>query len=284
VAATGEQVDKETLGGAAVQLANGVAHLGARDDADALALVRRYLGYFSGPQLSSDGPRRVDELLELIPAAPRRPYDARPVIDAVCDRESVLELQPAYGAGMVTALARLGGVTVAVVANQPAVRSGAIDVPGAQKAARFLTMAAAHGLPVVFLADNPGVLPGTDAERDGALRAAADLFLAQHRHPGPKLHVTLRKAYGFGSSAMAQNPHSGQTVTLALPDATVGAMPARGGSDAAKVDDATRDQLASAEAGGPWRLAETMGYDEVIHPGELRNALLDALRLAHRRS
>jgi acetyl-CoA carboxylase carboxyltransferase component len=181
---------------------------------------------------------------------------------------------------MITALARLGGVPVAVVSNQPVVRAGSIDVAGADKAARFLRRAAASGWPAILLADNPGVLPGTEAERAGALRAAADLFLAQHAHPGPKLHVTLRKAYGFGSSAMAQNPFSGQTVTLALPDAAVGAMPARGASDAAKVDDATRSELAAAEQGGPWRMADTLSYDEVVHPGELRDALLDALRLA----
>jgi acetyl-CoA carboxylase carboxyltransferase component len=278
-AATGEVVDKETLGGSEVHLASGVAHLGAADDGDALALVRRWLAALHDAS-SQDGARRVDELLTLIPANQRRGYDIRPVAAAVFDRGSVLELSDRYGTGMITALARLDGRAVAVVANQPAVRAGAIDVPGADKATRFIEFASRHRLPLVLMADNPGVLPGVVAERAGALRAAADLFATMQRHDGPKLHVTLRKAYGFGSSVMGHNPFSGQTVTLALPGATVGAMPAQGGSDAAHVDDGTRTELAAHEADGPWRQADMLSYDDVVHPGELRNALVDALRLS----
>jgi acetyl-CoA carboxylase carboxyltransferase component len=290
VAATGEQVDKETLGGAHVQLTSGVAHVAAPDDRSALALARRYLSYlplnaWDYPPIhdSHDGPRRVDELIDLIPAGARQGYDIGPVIETVFDVDSVLELQSEYGTSIVTAMARLGGWPVGVVANQPAVRAGSIDAEGAEKAARFVDLMGAFHLPVIWLADNPGVLPGTAAERAGALRSAARMFVAMHRHPGPKMHVTLRKAYGFGSSVMAQNPFSGQTFSVAFPDASVGAMPAKGGSDAAKVDDATRDELTAAEFGGPWRMADSLSYDDVLHPGELRNALLDALRLSQGR-
>ena len=228
-------------------------------------------------------PAEARLLTELIPANQRAPYDMRLVLDALFDAESVLILQDRFGASLITAFARLHGAPVAVVANQPMVRGGALDADAAVKAQRFITLASARRLPLIMLADNPGVLPGAAAERAGALRAAADMFMAQHRHPGAKLHVTLRKAYGFGSSMMAQNPYGHQTVTLALPDATVGAMPARGGADAIAADDDTRRQLTELEQVGPWRQADTMSYDEVVLPDDLRQALVDSLRLASNR-
>ncbi len=280
-AATGERVDKESLGGSGVQLASGVAHLGVADDRAALAMVRRLLSYdvSSAAQL----PASAESLTALIPANQRVPYDMASVLDALFDADSVTILQDRFGASLITAFARLGGVAVAIVANQPLVRGGALDADAARKASRFIDLAAGRGMPLVMLADNPGVLPGAAAERAGALRAAADMFVAQHRHPGPTLHVTLRKAYGFGSSMMGQNPLGGQTVTLALPDATVGAMPASGGADAISADDATRDRLSALEVGGPWRQADTMSYDEVVLADDLRPALMDSLRLASRR-
>ncbi|MCU1460580.1 MAG: acetyl-CoA carboxylase carboxyltransferase subunit, partial [Acidimicrobiales bacterium] len=244
--ATGEVVDKESLGGAAVQAASGVAHDVVDDDVTALERARRWLSYF--PASAWDAPPAVDtgddvgrravpEVESLIPPGQRTPYDIRRVVDVIFDRDSVLELQPRYGPSIVTALARLGGASVAVVANQPAVRAGVVDVAAASKAARFLDLTAAFHLPAVFLADNPGVLPGPASERAGVLRAAARMYAAQSRHPGPKLHVTLRKAYGFGSSLMAMNAFDGQTVTLALPGAQLGAMPAAGAADASGAAD-----------------------------------------------
>ncbi len=114
-------------------------------------------------------------------------------------------------------LGRLGGETVAVVANQPTFLAGSIDRDAADKAARFLQLADAFHVPVIFLADNPGILSGSKAERAGTLRAAARMFMAQSRLRVPKLHVTLRKAYGFGSSIMAMNPFDGQTLYARLP-------------------------------------------------------------------
>ncbi|MGH8982885.1 MAG: acyl-CoA carboxylase subunit beta [Acidimicrobiia bacterium] len=287
-AATGEDVDKETLGGTAVHtVLSGVAHNTAPDDRAALALCRRYLSYFPSnawewPPHDPDGDtdaRALDAILDLVPPDPRRPYDVLPVIDALCDAGTVLEIQPVFGRAVVTALTRLGGETVAVVANQPAVKAGAIDADAADKAARFLEVADAFHLPAVFLADNPGVLAGTAAERSGILRHAARMFAAQARLRSPKLHVTLRKAYGFGSSLMAMNPFDRQTTTLAFPGARLGAMPAESGADAARLEADTRELLAHAELGGAYSAADTMSYDDVIDPRELRNALLDALRL-----
>lgn len=282
-AATGEQIDKESLGGSEVHLVSGVAHLGADDDRHALALVRELLPLLRADVARATSPLRTGSITKLIPANQRVPYDIAAVLETLFDGDSLLVLQDRFGTSLVTAFARLNGVAVAVVANQPMVRGGALDADAAAKAARFIDLAAAHGLPLVLLADNPGVIPGAAAERSGALRAAARMFVAQHRHPGPKLHVTLRKAYGFGSSMMGQNPFDGQTVTLALPDATVGAMPAQGGADAIAADDQTRARLADLEHGGPWRQADTLSYDEVVHPDDLRKALIDSLRLSAER-
>lgn len=287
-ASMGEDTTKEALGGTAIHTAvSGVAHNAVPDDQAALALVRRYLGYFPSnawehPPEHPDADtsdRRVDELATLIPADPRRGYDMRPVLTTLLDRDSVLEVQPAFGRSIVTALGALGGIGIAVVANQPHVKAGAIDAEAADKAAHFLEVAGAFHFPVLFVADNPGVLAGTAAERAGILRHAARMFAAQARVRSPKLHVTLRKAYGFGSSLMAMNPFDDQTVALALPGARLGAMPAAGGAEAAGVDGDTKAVLEHAELGGAYAAADTMSYDEVVAPGELRSALLGALRL-----
>jgi acetyl-CoA carboxylase carboxyltransferase component len=293
-AATGENVTKEALGGPQIHVdLSGVAHNVVTDDDDALALCRSYLSYFppnawtAPPPAAADAPdtgnRRLDDLLTLIPADDRKPYSMRAVVDRLVDTGSGLEIQPRYGRSIVTTLARLGGRSVAIVANDPGVRAGAIDTDAAEKAAHFLDVADCFHLPVVFLADNPGVLAGTKAEREGALRAAARMFAAQHRLTVPKLHVTLRKAFGFGSSVMAMNPYDDQTILYAFPGVTLGAMPAESGGASAKLDDATQAEVTATQTGGPWPQAHGMGYDDVIDPRDLRDALLRALVLLEAR-
>lgn len=288
-ASTGEQATKAELGGPAVHAAvSGIAQATAPDDAAAAALVRRYLSYLPSSAWArtprtggvDTGPRPVDRLLDLIPPNPRRPYDMTTVLEEVCDAGSVLALAPDHGRSIITALARLGGHAVAIVANQPAVGAGAIDVDAAEKAARFIDRAAAFHLPLVQLADNPGVLAGSASERAGILRASARMFAAGHRAQVPKLHVTMRKAFGFGSSVMGQNAFGGQTVSLALPGAILGGIPAAVGARTAGHDASTAAALVDGEAAGPWRLAGTATYDEVISPVELRDGLLAALDLA----
>ena len=172
-----------------------------------------------------------------IPPNPRRTYKMRAVLDMVLDRGTLFEVQPAFGAAVVTALGRIGGRSVAVVANDPSVLAGSIDPDAADKATHFLGVAGAFHLPVVFLADNPGVMGGSVAERSGALRHVARMFVAQHRIDAPKFHVTFRKAFGFGSTVMAMNPFDGQTLTLAFPAVTLGASPAASVAESSKLDD-----------------------------------------------
>jgi acetyl-CoA carboxylase carboxyltransferase component len=283
--ATGEDVDKETLGGAHVHAASGLAHLVEADDAAALGAVRDVLGHlptnaWSRPGSSAVVAEPATPLADVVPTDLRRPYDGRRAVEAVVDAGSMLELQAAWGGALITCLARLGGVPVAVLASQPQVFAGSIDTSAAEKAARFVEWTGAFHLPLVVLADTPGILPGSASERAGVLRSAARLYAAQHRTQVPKLHVTLRKAIGFGSSVLGQNPFDHQTVTLALPINTVGAMPARGAAESAGADAETSAALAATEVSGPWRLADTLSYDEVVAPHEVRPRLISALRLA----
>ena len=289
--ATGEDVTKEVLGGPPISIdSGGVVHNLVADEGEAIDLARRYLGHFPLSAWEApprrDGPdagrRRID-ILELIPPDPRQPYPIRPVLTELVDEGKLLDVQPDFGRSIVTALAHLGGRSVAIVANDPSVLAGTIDTDAADKTAHFLDVADAFGLPCIFLADNPGVLAGTAAERQGILRHAARLFAVQHRLSVPKLHVTLRKVFGFGSSVMAMNPFDGQTITLAFPSITLGALPAE--SEGSAVDDPDeRARLAAEQARASVVAGARLSYDDVIDPRELRNALLSGLSLADGRA
>jgi acetyl-CoA carboxylase carboxyltransferase component len=284
----GETITKEDLGGPTVALASGLIHNVGDDDHVALDLVRRYLGYFpssawSYPPSSHDGdigPRLVPEILDIVPRNGRRVYDVRDVIDVVLDEDSSFEIQPSFGPSVICSLSRLGGHPVAVVANQPNVLAGSIDADGADKAAHFITVADSFHLPIVFLTDNPGVMPGSASERQGILRSGARMYAAQTQATTPKFEVTMRKAYGFGSMVMGMIPFDGQSAVFAFPGATMGAMGAAAMTRAkgADVDEAT--MLRDMELEASYRSASTLGFDELIDPRETRNVLLHSLERA----
>ena len=284
---TGEDISKEDLGGPDVALASGVIHNVATDDAAVLDDVRRYLSYFppsawSYPSALPAGentrPRPTPELLSIISRDNRRVYDMRGVLDVVFDRPDWFEVQPGFGRAIICALAHLGGHPVAVVANQPKVLAGSIDADAADKAAHFITLADSFHLPIVFLADNPGMLPGSRSERTGVLRSGARMFAAQTSATTLKLHVTLRKAYGFGSMVMSLLGFDDQVATFAYPGATMGAMSAAALSRASNAAEDLSTNLRDAELQASYRSAEHMGFDELIDPRETRDALLSALQ------
>src|SRR3954447_740930 len=284
----GETVTKEELGGPTVAVPSGLIHNVGADDAATLDLVRLYLSYFPSsawsypPDYVHDDtePRVVPELLDIIPRDGRRVYDMRDVIDVVVDQSSWFEVQPEFGRSVVCALAHLGGHPVAVVANQPKVLAGSIDVDGADKAAHFITVADSFHLPLIFLADNPGVLPGTESERRGILRSGARMFAAQTVATTPKFEVTLRKAYGFGSMVMGMIGFDGQSAVFAFPGATMGAMGAAAMSRSRKSDVDEAEMLRDMELEASYRSAGTLGFDELIDPREIRNMLLHSLERA----
>jgi acetyl-CoA carboxylase carboxyltransferase component len=285
-ASLGIQVTPEELGDGRLHTTeSGVAHNLAADENDALHIARRFLSYLpqhagAPPPEAPAGPetreRRLDNIFDTIPANRQKPYDVRAVLEQLVDAGSLLEVQPLYGQAMVTAFARIGGQSVLIVANQPAVSAGAITADAADKAAHFLRVAGSFGLPVVLLADTPGVMPGPEAERAGTLGAAARMYLAQRAIRAPKVHVTLRKAFGFGSSLMGMNPFDRQTVTLAFPGISLGGLPALGGAAAAKASDAERERMSDRQSGA-WAAADNLGYDRVIDPRAFRNELIQVL-------
>jgi acetyl-CoA carboxylase carboxyltransferase component len=284
----GIQVTPEELGAARTHTAeSGVAHNLAADEDEALSMARRFLSHLpqhagaaqaEAPAGSDTGERRLDSILDTIPANHRRGYDMRAVLDELVDAGSLLEVQPLYGESILTAFARVGGRSALIVANQPAVNAGAITAEAAEKATHFLRVAGSFGLPVVFLTDTPGVMPGPEAERVGTLRAAAGMYLAQRAIRAPKVHVTLRKAFGFGSSLMGMNPCDRQTQTLAFTGISLGGLPAKGGAAASKASDADSERMGKLQSGA-WAAADNLGYDRVIDPRDLRNEVIQALRI-----
>lgn len=284
---TGEDVSKEELGGPEVAIGSGLVHNLAADDGDALGQIRAYLSYFPSsawsypPDDTEDGDleaREVPELLGIVPRDGRKVYDMRLVLDAVLDRTGWFEVQGRYGQSIICALGRLGGHCVAVIANQPAVLAGSIDARAADKAAHFINVADAYHLPLVFLADNPGILPGTRSEQAGVLRSSARMFAAQTLATSPKIHLSLRKAYGFGSMVMAMVGFDNQIATFAYPGASLGAMGAAAAARAMGADPQLAADLHRREVEASFRSAESLGFDELIEPGATRKALLDALR------
>jgi acetyl-CoA carboxylase carboxyltransferase component len=284
---TGEDISKEDLGGPDVALASGVIHNVAEDDEAVLDDIRRYLSYFppsawsypsSLPSDETCGPRATPELLDIVARDRRRVYDMSAVLDAVFDRPDWFEIQPKFGQAIICALAHLGGHPVAVVANQPKVLAGSIDADAADKAAHFITVADSFHLPIVFLADNPGMLPGSRSERTGVLRSGARMFAAQTAATTLKLHVTLRKAYGFGSMVMSLLGFDNQGATFAYPGATMGAMSAAALSRASHADEDVEAKLRKAEVEASFRSAGHLGFDDLIDPRETRDALLHALQ------
>src|SRR5262245_12750715 len=193
------------------------------------------------------------------------------VIVRLVDAGDYLEIQPLYGASPICALAWIGGQSCAVVANNPAVRSGAVDSAAAIKAMDFFETAGSFQLPVVFLADNPGVMAGRKAEREGILKWAGKMFQAERRLRVPKIHVTLRKAFGFGSTTMAQNPFDHQTLSFSFPTLVMSSMPAGPGGQSAKLDADTQARVESDQRAGPWRPAAGMWTDAGRGPRELAN-------------
>ena len=287
--ALGEVIDKHSLGGPQVAISAGTVHNVASDDPSALQLIRTYLRYFPSsawgyapacPNGPDRGPRLVPELLELVPVDGRRLYDMREVISVIVDNGEFFQVQPDFGRTMVCALAHLGGQPVAIVANQPSEKGGAIDADGGMKGARFIEVCDSFHVPLIFLGDNPGVMAGSEAERESILRYGGRMFAAQMRTTTIKFHVTFRKAYGFGGCIMGFLGFTGNSRSYAFPGATMGAMPARGSSKATGADEDTTSLLAQAELESSYKSAQGLTFDDLIDPRDLRNLLLEGVQIA----
>ncbi len=300
-AATGEEVGFEELGGAATHTSRtGNAHYLAVDEADAFDFVRALLGYL--PQHCGVAPPRyasepVDEVTSsdleldrLVPDSDTSPYDMREVVVRVLDDGELLEIHERFAPNIVCGLGRIGGSSVAVVANQPAYLAGTLDIDAAEKAARFVRTADAFGIPVVTFVDVPGFLPGTDQEWRGIIRRGAKLLYAYAEATVPKVTVITRKAYG-GAYVVMGSKHLRSDVNLAWPTAEVAVMGAEGAVNilhhrelASGDDPALRSRLIAEyrrTSDTPYAAAERGYLDAVIRPSETRRGVAAALETLH---
>ncbi len=297
---THEEVTSEELGGAHAHAGkSGVAHFTAANDAACLSLLRRLLSYLPSnnaedpPRLEEDDPvDRADTALDsIVPEDPNRPYEMRDVIRAVVDRGSFLEVHEEFAQNIVVGLARLGGRSVGIVANQPAVLAGVLDISASVKGARFVRFCDAFNIPLVTFEDVPGFLPGTDQEWNGIIRQGAKLLYAYCEATVPKLTVITRKAYG-GAYDVMSSKHIRGDVNLAWPSAEIAVMGAQGAVEIIfRREIAASDDPAATEArliseyrekfADPYSAAAAGYIDDVIEPRTTRrhlNRALDALR------
>ena len=284
------------VGPMTVQRTNGVVDLVARDEADATALAKRYLAYFQGP-LGDWRCADQEALRDVVPVDRLRSYDVHDAIDLLFDVGSVLELRREFGIGMITALARVEGRPVGVIANNPAHLAGAIDSDGADKAARFMQLCDAHDLPIVTLVDTPGMMVGPDVEETALVRHCSRLFVTGANVSVPMVSVVLRKSYGLGAQAMMGGSTKAPLACIAWPSGEFGGMGLEGAVRlgyrkelAACATDAERDALFRElvdrlyEIGKAVRFAEVFEIDDVIDPVDTRRWITTLFATAPRRT
>jgi acetyl-CoA carboxylase carboxyltransferase component len=274
--------DPADVGPIDVQDANGVVDLRVADEREAVAAAKRYLSYFRGATEPAPAPdQRL--LRQLVPEQRKRAYDVRRVVDTLFDKGSVLELRRGFGAGMLTALAKLDGRPLGVVANVPTHLGGAIDADGADKAARFLQMCDAFELPVLLLCDTPGFMVGPAAEQTATVRHFARLFLVGSNISVPVGTIVLRKGYGLGAQAMAAGGFKAPLFTVGWPTSEFGGMGLEGAVRLgmrreleAIEDDDERERVFAAtvaaayEHGRGLNMAAYGEIDDVIDPADSR--------------
>ncbi|MGI9625417.1 MAG: acyl-CoA carboxylase subunit beta [Longimicrobiales bacterium] len=300
---THEDVDMESLGGADVHAkTSGVAHFAHDSEAESLSAVRDLFHYI--PQNNTESPqrgpgsdphdRRDEKLLTVIPDNPNRPYDMRDVIARVADEGTFYEVHAGFAGNLLTGFAHLGGHSVGVVANQPSVLAGVLDIDASDKGARFVRFCDAFNIPLVVFEDVPGFLPGVSQEHGGIIRHGAKLLYAFSEATVPKVTVIVRKAYG-GAYDVMNSKHIRGDVNLAWPSAEIAVMGPKGAveilfrKEIANADDpvaATEERMAEyRETLAHPYVAASRGYvDDVIDPRETRPRLISALdMLANKR-
>jgi acetyl-CoA carboxylase carboxyltransferase component/biotin carboxyl carrier protein len=280
----------EDVGPMAVQVPAGVVDIAVADEAEAVAAAKRYLSYFQGPVPTWEA---ADQRLlrTLVPENRLRVYDVRRVIDTLVDTGSVLELRRGFGPGMVTALARIAGRPIGIVANDPTHLGGAIDTDGSDKAARFMQLCDAFDLPLLFLCDTPGMMVGPEAERTGLVRHCSRLFVVGANLTVPFFTIVLRKMYGLGGQAMAGGSTKAPLFTVAWPTGEFGGMGLEGSvklgyrNELAAVEDpdereALFEQMVARayEHGKAVNTASHFEIDDVIDPADSRRWIIRALR------
>jgi acetyl-CoA carboxylase carboxyltransferase component len=282
----------EEVGPMDVQVANGVVDIPVADEAEGVRAAKKYLSYFQGPIENWEcADQRI--LRGIIPENRLRIYDVRAVIDTLADAGSVLELRREFGRGMVTALIRIEGRPVGLVANNPVYLAGAIDSNGSDKAARFMQLCDAFDIPLLFLCDTPGIMVGPEIEKTGLVRHAARMFVTGASVTVPFFTIVLRKSYGLGAQAMAGGSFKAPLFAVSWPTGEFGGMGLEGAvklgyrNELAAVEDADErkalfDQKVARmyEVGKAVNIASHFEFDDVIDPAESRKWIVAGLRCA----
>ncbi|MFC7045665.1 acyl-CoA carboxylase subunit beta [Halobacteriaceae archaeon GCM10025711] len=294
---TGEQVSMEELGGAGPHSSkSGVAHFAYESDEGALDGIRELLSYLPANNMSDpprlepwdDPDRRDDELVHIVPNDPKKPYDVKDVVSRVVDTGSFFEVQEAFAKNMVVGFGRLDGRSVGIVANQPKVNAGTLNIDASEKAARFVRFCDSFNIPIVTFVDVPGFMPGTDQEHQGIIRRGAKLIYAYAEATVPLFTVILRKAYGGAYIVMASND-LGSDANYAWPHAEIAVMGPKGAVNIlnrreitqAENPDQRREELIEEyreEFANPYKAAQNGHIDEVIRPRDTRHRLIRDLR------
>jgi acetyl-CoA carboxylase carboxyltransferase component len=277
------------IGPIGVQTANGVIDVRVADEAEAVTVAKKYLGFFQGA--TKNWKRHDDALLrDLIPEQRTRVYDVRTVINALADIDSALELRPTFGVGILTTLLRIEGKPVGVIANNPAHLGGAIDADASDKASRFIQLCDAYDIPIVSLCDTPGFMVGPDAEHTAQVRHFGRLFVTAASISVPLVTIVLRKGYGLGAMAMAGGGFHSNAMTVSWPTGEFGGMGLEGAvrlgfsKELAAIDDEQeRNELEAKliarayEHGSALNMASHVEIDDVIDPAETRQRILSVI-------
>jgi propionyl-CoA carboxylase beta chain len=295
-AVTGEVIDAEALGGSDVHTSvSGVAHMSVETEKDALDMVRRYLSYLPSNNIENppyvqpeDDPCFMDDSLNsIVPLDPAEPYIMHEVIQKIVDQGSFLEFQANWGRNAIVGLARIGGHSVGVVGQEPAMMAGVIDIDAADKMTRFVRMCDCFNIPLVTFVDSPGFLPGIAQEHGGIIRHGAKLLYAYSEATVPKICIITRKAYG-GAYVVMSSKYLGTDVTYAWPSAEIAVLGAEGAAnilykkqiDSAPDPKAERKKLAEEyreKFNNPYHAASTGYVDDIIEPRESRPKIIAAL-------
>ena len=297
-AVTGEDVTQEELGGSRIHTRiSGVGDLEVDSDEDCIAAIKSYLSFF--PQSCEETPPKRDpsdpvermdeELLDILPDSPRKPYDMYDVIARIVDDGDWFDMKPRWARTIITCLARMGGRPVGIVANQPKHLGGILENDSADKAARFVNLCDAYGIPLLFLMDVPGFMVGTKVEQAGIIRHGAKMLYAVSRATVPKVTVVIRKAYGAGYYVMNGRAYEPDLI-VAWPSAEISVMGPEGAVniifrkqiEASEDPDATRAEMIEGirKTIDPYIAAGNALIDDIIDPRETRPTVIRALEMA----
>jgi len=295
-AVTGEVIDAESLGGSSVHMGiSGVAHLSVKSEKDALEMARHFLSYLPSNNVENppfekptDEPLRMDDWLNnVVPIDPTEPYIMHQVIERIIDKGTFLEIQPDWARNAIVGLARIGGHSVGIVGQEPAIMAGVIDIDAADKMTRFVRMCDCFNIPLVTFVDSPGFLPGIAQEHGGIIRHGAKLLYAYSEATVPKICIITRKAYG-GAYVVMSSKYLGTDVTYAWPSAEIAVLGAEGAAnilfkreiERAKDPSLERKKLADEyrdKFNNPYYAASTGYVDDIIEPRESRPKIIAAL-------